>query len=160
MSEWLSTRRQRVEVNLTERRVLGGEIHLQMLARLHSGPETPTDFLNRDDQFFVLSLEDEQPVFVAKAQVLYLKLPPQPAIEDPDRAVAARRIELEVELSDGTLLEGIVMMELPPDRLRALDFLNSAAPFFPLWTVDAVRVINRNHIRAASPLVDIKRGTA
>ncbi len=160
MSEWLSTRRERVDAHLTDRRVLSGEIHLQMLARLHSGPETPSDFLNRDEPFFVLSLEDEQPVFVSKAQVLYLKLPPQPAIEDPDRAVAARRIELEVELSDGTLLEGIVMMELPPDRLRALDFLNAAPPFFPLWTTDAVRVVNRNHIRAASPLVDVKRGTA
>ncbi len=160
MSEWLSTRRQRVEAHLTDHRVLCGEIHLQMLARHHSGPETTTDFLSREEPFFALSLEHEQPVFVAKAQVLYLGLPSQQVIDDPDRAVAAQRIELEIELSDGSRLEGIVMMELPPDRPRALDFLNSAASFFPLWTADAVRLVNRNHIRAASPLVDIQRGTA
>lgn len=160
MTEWLSTRPQRVDVHLTDRRVLSGVIHLQMTARHHSGPETPVDLLNRDEWFFVLVLDGEQPVFVAKRQVLFFKLPSQPAIEDPDRASAARRIELEIELSDGTLLEGIVMIELPPDRLRALDFLNSAPAFFALWTTEAVRVINRNHIRAASPLVDIKRAPA
>ncbi len=160
MSEWLSTRPERVDVHLTDRRILSGVIHLQMTARHHSGPETPVDLLNREELFFALMLEGEQPVFVAKRQVLFLRLPPQPAIEDPDRASAARRIELEIELADGTLLEGIVMIELPPDRLRALDFLNSAPEFFALWTTEAVRVVNRNHIRAASPLVDIKRASA
>ncbi len=160
MTEWMSTRQQRVDVHLTDRRVLSGVIHLQLMARHHSGPETSVDLLNRDELFFALVLEGEQPVFVAKSQVLFLKLPSQPAIEDPDRASAARRIELEIELSDGTLLEGIVMIELPPDRLRALDFLNSAPEFFALWTTEAVRVISRNHIRAASPLVDIKRASA
>ncbi len=160
MSEWLSTRPERVDVHLTDRRVLSGVIHLQMTARHHSGPETPVDLLNREELFFALVLDGEQPVFVAKRQVLFLRLPSQPAIEDPDRASAARRIELEIELADGTLLEGIVMIELPPDRLRALDFLNSAPEFFALWTTEAVRVVNRNHIRAASPLVDIKRAPA
>ncbi len=160
MSEWLSTRPERVDVHLTDRRVLSGVIHLQMTARHHSGPETPVDLLNREELFFALVLEGEQPVFVAKRQVLFLRLPPQPAIGDPDRASAARRIELEIELADGTLLEGIVMIELPPDRLRALDFLNSAPEFFALWTTEAVRVVNRNHIRAASPLVDIQRASA
>jgi len=160
MSEWLSTQRQRVGVHLTDRRVLTGDIHLQLTARHHSGPETTADLLNRDEPFFVLILDGEQPIFVAKGQVLYVELLVQPAVEDPDRVSAARRLELEVELADGAMLEGIVMIELPPDRLRALDFLNAAPIFFPLWTPDSVRIINRDRIRAASPLVDIKRGTA
>jgi len=160
MTEWFSTRTQRADVHLTDRRVLSGVVHLQLMARHHSGPETPVDLLNREDRFFALVLGGEQPVFVAKGQVMYLTLPPQPTIEDPDRASAARRIELEIELGDGTMLEGVVMIELPPDRLRVLDFLNSAPEFFALWTPEAVRVVNRNHIRAASPLVDINRATA
>lgn len=160
MTEWMSTRREHVDVHLTDRRVLSGTVYLQLTARHHSGPETPADLLNRDELFFVLVLDGEQPVFIAKRQVLFLKLASQPAIDDPDRASAARRIELEIELADGTLLEGIVMMELPPDRLRALDFLNSTPEFFAVWTPETVRVVNRNHIRAASPLVDIKRAPA
>ncbi len=158
MSEWISTRRQQVAVHLSDRRVLTGNIHLQMIARHHTGPETTDDLLNREETFYVLILDGEQPVFVAKKQTMYLELPPQPAIDDPDRASAARRLELEIELADGTLLEGLVMIELPPDRLRALDFLNAAPTFFPLWTEDAVRIVNRDHIRAASPVVGIRRG--
>jgi hypothetical protein len=157
MSEWLTTQRQRATVHLTDRRTLTGDVHLQLMARHHSGPETTADLLNRDELFFALVLDGEQPLFVAKAEVVFVELPPQLAIEDPDRASAARRIELEVELSDGSMLEGVLMIELPPDRLRALDFLNSAPAFFPMWNTDAVRIINRNHIRTASPLVDIKR---
>lgn len=154
---WMVTRRHRVEVRLTDRRSLVGDIHLQPTARLHAGAETPSDLLNREEPFFALMLEGEQPLFVAKAQVLYLQLPPQPAIDDPERASAARRIELEIELADGSLHEGVVMIELPPDRLRALDFLNVAPPFFPLWAPEWVRIVNRSHLRAASPLVDVRR---
>lgn len=156
---WMTTQRQRVEVRLIDRS-LRGDIHLQPVARLHAGPETPGDLLNRNENFFALMLEGEQPLFIAKAQVLYLELPAQSAIDDPDRASAARRIELEIELADGSRLEGIVMIELPPDRLRALDFLNAAPDFFPLWSPESVRIINRHHVRAASPLVDIRRATA
>lgn len=156
---WMETRRERVEVRLTDRRPLHGDIHLQPTARLHAGPETPTDLLNREEPFFALMLEGEQPLFIAKAQVLYVQLPSQPAIDDPERASAARRIELEIELADGSLHEGVVMIELPPDRLRALDFLNTAPDFFPLWSPESVRIINRHHLRAASPLVDIRRAT-
>lgn len=159
-SRWMTTRRERVEVRLTDRRPLIGDIYLQPTARLHAGPETATDLFNRDEPFFALMLEGEQPLFVAKAQVLYVQLPPQPAIDDPERASAARRIELEIELADGSLHEGVVMIELPPDRLRALDFLNVAPSFFPLWSPESVRIINRTHLRAASPLVDIRRATS
>jgi hypothetical protein len=160
MTDWLSTRRHRVGVHLTDGRVLAGDIHLQPVARHHSGPETATDLLNRDEPFFALMLDEEQPIFVAKGQVLYVELPPEPAFEDPDRVTAARRIQLEFELVDRTRVEGVVLIELPPDRPRALDFLNSSPGFFPLWAGDAVRIINRNQIRAASPLVDIQRGSA
>ncbi|MGE0439481.1 MAG: hypothetical protein AB7L66_09220 [Gemmatimonadales bacterium] len=159
MSDWLPTQRQKVAVHLTDRRVLRGDVHLQV-AQHHSGQETTTDLFNRGEPFFALVLEDAAPVFIAKGQVLYAEIGPTDADEDADRISAARRVELEVEMADGSLLEGVVMFELPPDRLRALDFLNAAPAFFPLWHEEAVRIVNRNHIRAASPLVDIKRGTS
>ncbi len=153
---WMTTRRQPVEIRLSDRSVRG-DIHLQPVARLHGGPETPADLLNRNENFFALMVDGEQPLFVAKAQVLYLAFPAGSAIDDPDRASAARRIELEIELADGSRLEGVVMIELPPDRLRALDFLNAAPDFFPLWTPELVRIVNRHHVRAASPVADVGR---
>ncbi|MFN0181970.1 MAG: hypothetical protein ACKVZ0_24470 [Gemmatimonadales bacterium] len=159
MTGGFATERQRVEVHLVDRRVLHGVIHLQGGARHHSGPETPADMLNRTEEFFALVLDGEQPLFLAKRHVLYVQLPAQPAIDDPDRASAARRIELEIELADGSLHEGVVMYELPPDRPRALDFLNTAPAFFPLWAPDGVRVINASQLRTASPLVDTRRAS-
>ena len=155
MSPWLDTHRQRAEILLTGRRVITGDIHLLQVARNHSGPETPTDLLNRDEGFFAVTLEGEQPVFVAKSQVLSVRIPLEAAVHDPARESAARRLEFEVELADGSLFEGAVHFELPPDRLRLLDFLNLAPPFFALESDDAVRLLNRGHVRAVSPLAQV-----
>jgi hypothetical protein len=153
----MDTRRQRVELLLTGRRVIAGDVHLQLGAEAHSGPESPLDLLNRQEPFFAVTLDGEQPVFIAKSQLLQLKLPPQSTLDDPVRESAARRLELEVELADGSLFEGVVMMELPPDRPRLLDFLNLATRFFALRTPDAVRLLNRDHVRAVSPVAQVSR---
>jgi hypothetical protein len=155
MSPWLDTHRQRAEILLTGRRVITGDIHLLLAAENHSGPETPIDLLNRDEAFFAVTLEGEQPVFVAKSQVLSLRIPLGAAGHDAARESAARRLEFEVELADGSLFEGAVHFELPPDRLRLLDFLNLAPPFFALESADAVRLLNRGHVRAVSPLAQV-----
>jgi hypothetical protein len=152
MSTWGSTVRQQVEITLTDRRLIAGEIHLQPYAQNHAGQETPIDLLNRIDPFFAVTLDGEVPIFLSKAHVLYLRLGAQPSITDPDRASAAKSMSLELELADGVVFEGMVTLELPPSRARALDFLNMAPPFFALWTPEAVRLINRVHVRAVSPL--------
>lgn len=157
---WMDTRRQRAEILLTGRRVIHGDIHLQPLARNHSGPEGPLDLLNRTEAFFAVTIEGEQPVFVAKGQVLALTLDAEAALHDPDRESAARRVELEVELADGSLFEGVVIIELPPDRPRLLDFLNLAPEFFALWSPNVVRYLNRDHVRAVSPLAQVSRASS
>jgi hypothetical protein len=159
MSPWLDTHRQRVEILLTGRRVITGDVHLLLAAESHSGQETPIDLLNRDEAFFAVTLEGEQPVFVAKSQVLSILIPLEAAAHDPAhdpaRESAARRLEFEVELADGSMFEGAVHFELPPDRLRLLDFLNLTPPFFALESADAMRLLNRGHVRAVSPLAQV-----
>ena len=157
MTTWGSTQPVRVELLLVGQRSITGSIHLQPGAQHHAGAETPVDFMNRDELFFAVTLEGEQPLFVSRSQVMYLKLPAEPPFDDPDRASAARRIEFEIELADGGLVDGIAALEVPPHRPRALDFLNSAPNFFTVWTRDAVWIVNRNHVRAVSPLVDLSR---
>lgn len=155
MSPWIDTHRQRAEILLTGRRVITGDIHLLLVAENRSGPETPIDLFNRDEAFFAVTLEGEQAVFVAKSQVLSVRIPGDAAAHDTERESAARRLEFEVELADGSLFEGAVHFELPPDRLRLLDFLNLAPPFFAFESADAVRLLNRDHVRAVSPLAQV-----
>jgi hypothetical protein len=108
--------------------------------------------LNREERFFALTVSGEAPLLIAKTQVMVVTVPEVMAGNDPQRASAARSLALRVELSDGSSRDGIVTLELPPDRARPLDFLNFAPGFFSLHAADAVLLINRAHIRTATPI--------
>jgi hypothetical protein len=162
MTTWLDTRRERVEITVTGNRTLVGDIHLLLAAETHAGPESAVDLLNRHEPFFAVTFPEEQTVFLAKSQVLVVTLPPppRPAIDDPQRESAARHLQLEVEMADGSVFEGDVALELPPDRARLLDFLNLAPPFFALSNPEGIRLIHRAHVRTVSPVAQVPRGAA
>ena len=149
---WGSTLRVRAEVLATGGLRLAGFLHLQPNASTHLGPESPEDLLNRQGGFFPLTEESGRTVFLATCQVLAVVLAPQPIFEDPTRASAARNLDLKVQLSDGTEFAGSVVSEMPPDRARVLDFLNQGRGFFALRSPEAIRYLNRGHLRLVSPL--------
>ena len=149
---WGSTLRVRAEVLATGGRRLVGSLHLQPNASSHLGPESPEDLLNRPGDFFPLTQEEGHAVFLAKRQVLAVVIAPEPFFDDPTRASAARSLKLQAELSDGTEFAGSVVTEMPPDRGRALDFLNEDRGFFALRSPDAIRYLNRDHLRVVTPL--------
>lgn len=158
MSGWVATERQAVGVHLSDGKVLAGEVHLQ-LAQHHFGQETAADLFNRNEAFFALGRDDGSVTFLAKGQVLYVELLVPPDLPDDSRTSAAKRVSIALEMADGAVLGGLVIFEMPPDRMRTLDFLNAAPAFFPLWGQDAVRIINRSWIRAANPLQGGDSGT-
>lgn len=149
---WGDTLRIRSELLVTGGRTLVGDLHLQPFAPSHSGPESVADALARSDAFFPLTGVEGRAVLVAKAQVLTVDVPPAAEPQDPERLSAARRLRLEVELSDGSTHVGTVPCELPYNPLRPLDLLNDRPGFFPLRTADVVRYINRAHVRVVTPL--------
>lgn len=149
---WASTLRARAEVLLVGGRVLSGDLHLQPLASHHSGPETPEDLLNRAEGFFPLTEAGGTTLLVSKPQVICVEITVSVPQEDADRVTAARHVGLHLELSDGSVRAGSVRSEMPPDRPRALDFLNEGPGFFALYAAEAVRFINRAHVRLATPL--------
>jgi len=148
---WGSTLRVRAEVLVTGGRSLVGFLHLQPLALFHSGPETPEDALNRDEAFFPLTSEN-QTIFLAKSQVIAVTVSTVLPVRDLDRVEAARTLGMQVELSDGSEFIGAVTSELPPDRTRVLDYLNLSTGFFCLVDQDAMRFVNRSHVRLVTPL--------
>lgn len=150
-STWGSTFRVRAEVLVTGGRTLIGFLHLQPLALFHSGPETPEDALNRGEAFFPLTSEN-QTMFLAKSQVIAVTVRTVLPVRDFDRVEAARTLGMQVELSDGSEFVGAVTSELPPDRARVLDYMNHATGFFCLVDQDAMRFVNRVHVRLVIPL--------
>ena len=148
---WGNTLRVRAEVLVTGGRTLDGFLHLQPMASFHSGPETPEDALNRREPFLPIT-SDNRSIFVAKSQILAVTVRTVLPASDVDRVEAARTLGMQVELSDGTGFVGAVTSELPPDRARVLDYLNHAEGFFCLVDQDAMRFINRLHVRLVTPL--------
>lgn len=152
MNDWAKPERRPVRVTLAEGLVITGDIHLQPRVAWRDGPETPLELLNREDAFFPVTLTGKEVVFVAKAQVAALGFLPPEEPADVARQTAMRTIPLEIMLVGGTELKGVAVSELPPNRSRALDFLNDSAPFFLLVTEDGHVCLNRRFVRAARPL--------
>ena len=151
MSDWGITTKVPAEVVLAEGIVLAGDLHLYARTTYPPGPETPLEMLNRDDAFFALTL-DGGVTFIPKTQVIVVSCRDQARLLDPERASAARQIELEVVMQGGTEYRGRAVLELPPSRSRSLDYLNGAGVFFALASDDVSWYINKARVRFAHPL--------
>ncbi len=152
MSDWAATERLRAKITLAEGLTILGEVHLQPRVAWRDGPETPLELLNRAERFFPVTLASGEVVFVAKVQVSTLGYQEELTPPDPAREHAARHIRLEVMMVGGGEYRGMACSELPPNRARALDFLNQDEPFFALLTEAGTLCINRRLVRAVRPL--------
>ena len=151
MNDWGITTKVPAEVVLAEGIVLAGDLHLYARPTYPPGPETVLEMLNRGDTFFALTL-DGGVTFLAKTQVVVVSCRDQVTLTDPDRASAARHIELEVVTEGGEEYRGRAAFELPPSRSRTLDYLNGAGRFFAIATDDATWYVNKARVRVARPL--------
>jgi hypothetical protein len=152
MSDWGATQRVAARVVLGEGVVLAGDLHLLRRASYPSDSESPLEMLNRDEAFFALSLPEGGVVFVSKAQVAVVGCQDLAPLDDPERASAAKLVALSVELADGVEYRGRATFELPPNRARALDYVNGAGRFFTLWTDGMTQYINKSRVRMIRPL--------
>jgi hypothetical protein len=152
MSDWGATQRVQAKVLLAEGVVLAGELHLLARATYPLDTESPLEMLNREDPFFALTQPEGGVTFVSKAQVSVVSCQDQQAVDDPDRASAAKLVELAVQLMDGVEYRGRSTFELPPARARALDYVNAPGRFFTLRTDDITQYINKSLVRLIRPL--------
>ncbi|MBA3259887.1 MAG: hypothetical protein H0T68_10555 [Gemmatimonadales bacterium] len=153
MNDWGSTNRVPAQVSLVEGVAFEGELHLLTRPAYPPGPETPLEMLNRPDAFFALTLQGGGVAFVPKSQVVQVSCGEEvPLFSDPDRLSAAKHVELEVVLPGGSEYRGTATLELPPNRSRALDFVNGPGTFFALWGQGATRYVNKAHVRLIRPL--------
>jgi len=150
-TQWAATERQQVRVLMVEGMSIDGDLHLQPSTALHESRETPLELLNREENFFPLSLPGGDVVFLAKAQIRVLAYQ-GPRSHDPERESAALHIGLEVIMSGGDEYRGFAATELPPNRSRASDYLNAPERFFSLVVGETTVCLNRSHVRAARPL--------
>jgi hypothetical protein len=108
--------------------------------------------LNRADTFFALTIDGGGVTFVPKSQVVVVSCTGPSPVLDPDRASAARRVELEVVVQGGAEYRGRASLELHPSRSRSLDYLNGPGLFFALGSDEVTWYINKARVRYARPL--------
>jgi hypothetical protein len=152
MSDWGATQQVAARVVLAEGVVLAGRLHLLARTMSPSDAESPLEMLNREEPFFALTLSGGGVSLVSKAQVAVVSCQEVPPQDDPDRVSAAKLVALSVELTDGVEYRGHCSFELPPNRSRALDYLNGPGRFFTLATDGTTQYINKSLVRHIRPL--------
>jgi len=135
-----------VEVVLPGGAVRRMALFLAEAAPDHAGPEVPLDLLNGRDDFI--------PAFDDSAGAMsFLHRPGVPVVRVA-RALDAGEVdvtlptehEVDVQLTDGTSLAGLVSFVRPADRTRLVDVLNEPHPFFRLLQGDQVAYVNKRHV--------------
>lgn len=150
--DWGSIRRETAEVTLAEGVVIDGSLHLLSRTSYPPGPETPLEMLNRGDPFFALTRSDGGVLFVPKAQAAVVTCHHHAPPADPERFSAAKLVALDVVIVGGRELRGRAAIEMPPERSRALDYVNGPGTFFALWTDDVTHYVNKLLVRTIRPL--------
>ena len=116
------------EVLCADGRAFTGRIFLPAASSIHPGPMRPDEWMNDAVPFFPFLPQGERgSVILNKHEVLVLSVigPEEPTDDDHPRG-PARRLAVEVR---GRVLTGTVIVEMPANHMRVLDYLNSAHPF-------------------------------
>lgn len=118
-----------------------GEIFLNPTSRFRSARQEPAEFLNEDEAYFALAMDDGRTALVAKARVESVTVesqgdPGNDAIGSPHPHPAS----VSITMASGDVVRGTVSIDAPPSHARLLDFLNTNHERF-LRVADAGRVI-------------------
>jgi hypothetical protein len=112
----------------------------------HAGPEQPLDLLNgRDDFFPAFDDEAQRMTFLNRDEVLAMRVA-RALDADLEEVTLPTEHEVELLLSDGTVLAGLASYVRPSDRSRLLDVLNEPIPFFRLLQGEQVAYVNKRHV--------------
>lgn len=102
------------------------------------------DVLNSERAF--IPLEDilsNEIILIGKNRFMNLQLSERDV--EPE-TLRAHKIEVEVEMINGDILEGTFFTELSPDRLRLSDFLNFTQQFIYLCRDQNDVVLNKDYV--------------
>ena len=124
-----------------------GKVFLPASKSTHAGPMLVADWMNEPDSFFPFKSDTlESPIILNKRDLLALTVPApqQPEVEPGDGPVLEHR---QVALECGAMrLQGKVMLDMPAENRRVLDFLNRSEPFLSLIDGDRQHLVRRTAI--------------
>ncbi len=111
----------------------------------HDGPERPLDLLNGKADF--IPAVDEvtgQMTFLHRGALLAVRVPRE--VEPDELPTIPIEHEVELLLTDGAVLRGLVSYFRPEGHARLMDVLNEPPPFLRLLADGAVTLVNKQHV--------------
>jgi hypothetical protein len=142
-----------VEVTRPDGATTKVEVYLAEFASNHVGGERLSEMLNSGDFLPAREVARDKVIFLNGASVAVARVARE--IEEDDDAAAhtiPTEHEVQVTMTDGKTLRGLVTYVLPPERARLIDFLNSCPKFVPLLEADHLALISRHYLAQIEPL--------
>lgn len=120
-------------------------LFLAEAAQDHDGPERPLDLLNgRADFLPALDEATGLMTFLNRTAVSAVRVASE--VEPEELPTIPTEHEVELLLSDGAVLRGIVSFVRPTPHARLVDVLNEPTPFLRIVEEDAVALVNKRHV--------------
>ena len=140
-----------VVLSLVGGETISGAMFVQHADEVATRRESARDVLNSAEPFFPIEIPSGDTLLIAKDRVVEVcaELP-----EDTDelRRASARTALLDIVLSGGVVRSGQVLLEMPSDQPRLLDFFNRLSErFLVLYADDGTRLVNRALIERVLP---------
>jgi hypothetical protein len=138
-----------VRIALPSQEPADGYLSLQTLSPNRGGPETILDLLNSEQRVVpFIRARDEAVLMLTRQNLLWVEADGglDPELVCPRNYHVTHEERVRVRLEDGTLIDGVIQMELPEELNRASDFLNGDGDFYPLITRDGTVLINKARV--------------
>jgi hypothetical protein len=109
-----------------------------------------------DTRKFVPVQSDSGVELYSSAHIDWLRLDVMDGLDELDpqaeRGLGASSVVAELELEDGSVLEGLIRYYMPPGMRRLADFLQTTARWIPLRTSEHLYLVNRDRIVRVVPV--------
>lgn len=111
----------------------------------HGAPERVADLLNGPREFLpAIDCKTDAMTFLARSSIVVARV--DGPLWDVDELNLPIEHEVEVVLSSGQVLSGLISYVLPHENCRVVDYLNEPAPFLALVEGQRIALVNKRHV--------------
>jgi len=109
-------------------------------------PEDLLQHLNEPDEDFVPLRCGEDSFLLNKAGIIWVQLTGSAAAEIADQSESGQRVPVRLSLAGGISVVGTLVVVMPLERSRVVDYLNASGRFLPLFGEGAVTLVQRRFV--------------
>jgi hypothetical protein len=143
------------EILLSDNRRLRGRLFLSILSSSKLGHSSVLDSLNEPQKFFPFLLEESNQVEIINKDVVVSVTVDIKLDQDEGTDILNANLwieEIELKCSPYMNLRGNVVLDLPPNKARVLDFFNLTTAFFALQDGEKHHIINKRYVTSIKEL--------